>query len=144
MYSSKAFAITTRNAIALLFLSQAFQVTSLEQKVKTFIDKDIKLYNFGYYMSDALYFSDETIALQVIDTCEKEAMLLFNTTASPMSAAGLGGIGKIMKVPIIVSSAIKAEEKCKTLWSFLTLERSPFQAKKNNIFENLLRRKGPH
>ena len=138
MYSSKAFALTTRNAIALLFLSQAFQVLSLETKVKAFIDKDIKLYNFGYYMSDALYFSDETIAVKVMDTCEKEAMLLLNNF-SPN--AGLG-LGKILKVPLL-SSAIKAEEKCKTIWSFLTQERSTFHVNKN-MFQNILRRKGPH
>jgi hypothetical protein len=135
MYSSKAFDITTRNAIALLFLSQAFQVVSLETQVEKFIHEDIKLYNFGYYMSDALYFSDETIALKVIDTCEKEAMLLFN---SPNNRA----LSSILNVPIL-SSVLKVEEKCKDIWSFLTQEKRSLQGQ---IFAKLqvLRRKDSH
>ena len=135
MYSSKAFDITTRNAIALLFLSQAFQVVSLETQVEKFIHEDIKLYNFGYYMSDALYFSDETIALKVIDTCEKEAMLLFN---SPNNRA----LSSILNVPIL-SSVLKVEEKCKDIWSFLTQEKRTLQGQ---IFAKLqvLRRKDSH
>jgi hypothetical protein len=134
MYSSKAFDITTRNAIALLFLSQAFQVVSLETKVDKFIHEDIKLYNFGYYMSDALYFSDETIALKVIDTCEKEAMLLFNSPNIHLSS--------ILNVPIL-SSVLKVEEKCKDMWSFLTQEKRSLQGQ---IFAKLqlLRRKDSH
>ena len=114
LYSSTAFDITTRNAVALLFLSQAFQVVSLETKVEKFIHADIKLYNFGYYMSDALYFSDETIALQVIDTCEKEALLLFNTPNMHLSS--------MLNVPIL-SSVLKVEEKWKDIRLFLTQEK---------------------
>ena len=115
LYSSTAFVITTRNAIALLFLSQAFQVVSLETKVETFLHEDIKLSNFGYYMSDALYFSDETIAVKVIDTCEKEAMLLLNSPNIPLSSI-------ILNVPIL-SSVLKVEEKWKDIWLFLTQEK---------------------
>ena len=132
LYSSTAFDITTRNAIALLFLSQAFQVVSLETKVEKFIHADIKLSNFGYYMSDALYFSDETIAFKVIDTCEKEAMLLFNSPNIHLSSI-------ILNVPIL-SSVLKVEEKWKDIWLFLTQEKRSLH---EQIFTKLqvLRRK---
>ena len=114
MYSSSAFTITTRNAMALLFLSQAFQVSSLETMIESFINEDIKLRNVGHYMSDALYFGfDETFAMKVIDKCEKEAMLLFN---SP-------NLARIMNAPFS-SSVTKVEKKCKTIWSFLAEKRS--------------------
>ena len=124
MYSSKAFAISTTNAIPLLFLSQVFQVVSLEASVKTFIDTDIKLYNFGYYMSDALYFSDETIALKVIDTCEKEAMMLFNNGNQNADLA----LSKILKAPLL-SSVTKADKLCQGVWSFLTNKQPNFTPK---------------
>ena len=131
MYSSTAFDITTRNAVALLFLSQAFQVVSLETKVEKFLHDDIKLSNFGYYMSDALYFSDETIAFKVIDTCEKEAMLLFNSPNIHLSS--------MLNNPIL-SSVLKVEEKCKDIWLFLTQEKRSLH---EQIFTKLqvLRRK---
>lgn len=137
MYSSKAFAITTRNAIALLFLSQSFQVVALEARVKVFIENDIKLDNFGYYMSDALHFSDETIAIKIISTCEKEAMLLMNDVTPSVDL----GLYKILKVPML-SSAIKAEHFCHGIWSFLTREQPLLQTKKN-LIEKLRRRKAP-
>lgn len=138
MYSSKAFAITTTNSIALLFLSQAFQVVDLEARVKLFIDKDIKLYNFGYYMSGALYFSDETIALKVINTCEQEAILLMND-ATPSADRGLE---TLLKVPLLLS-AMKAEKFCHSVWSLLTHEQQPLQTKKK-LFQIFFRRKAPH
>ena len=131
LYSSTAFDITTRNAVALLFLSQAFQVVSLETKVEKFLQEDIKLSNFGYYMSDALYFSDETIAFKVLDTCEKEALLLLNSPNIPLSS--------MLNVPIL-SSVLKVEEKCKDIWLFLTQEKRSLH---EQIFTKLqvLRRK---
>ena len=42
MYESKAFVLTTRNAVSLLFLAQAFQVASLQNKAEDFIEKDIE------------------------------------------------------------------------------------------------------
>jgi hypothetical protein len=66
-------------------------------------------------MSDALYFSDETIAFKAIDTCEKEAMLLFNNSPNiPLSS--------ILNVPIL-SSVLMVEEKWKDIWLFLTQEK---------------------
>ena len=132
LYSSTAFDITTRNAVALLFLSQAFQVVSLETKVEKFLQEDIKLSNFGYYMSDALYFSDETIAFKVMDTCEKEAMLLFHSPNSHLSSI-------FLNVPIL-SSVRKVEEKCTDIWLFLTQEKRSLH---EQIFTKLqvLRRK---
>lgn len=124
MYSSRAFLVTTRNSIPLLFLSQAFQVVTLEGLVQRFIDNDIKLMNFGYYMSDALYFSDETIALKVIDTCEKEAMSLFSHENPTIQF----GVSKIFEVPFLLSSVARGEKKVRTFWSFLSQNRIPFQS----------------
>jgi hypothetical protein len=138
MYSSKAFAITTRNAMALLFLSQSFQVVALEARVKVFIEHDIRLGNFGYYMSDALHFSDETIAIKIISTCEKEAMsLMKDVTPSNVDF----GLYKILKVPML-SSAVRAEHFCHGVWSFLTREQPLLQTKKS-LMEKLRRRKAP-
>lgn len=135
LYSSKAFSIKTSNAIALLFMSQAFQVVALEVRVKSFIDKDIKLHNFGYYLSDALYFRDETIALKVIDTCEKEVMLLMNHAAPSVDL----GLDKIMKVPLL-SSTTKAKKHCLSIWSVLTHNTAQLEAKEH-LIHMFLRRK---
>ena len=82
-------------------------------------------------MSDALYFSDETIAVKVIDTCEKEAMLLLNSPNIPLSS--------MLNVPIL-SSVRKVEEKWKDIWLFLTQEKRSLH---EQIFTKLqvLRRK---
>ena len=138
MYSSKAFGIKARNAVPLLFLSQAFQVVALERRVKSFIEKDIKLNNFGYYMSDALYFSDESMAVKVINTCEQEAMSLMND-ATPSVELGLG---KMLKVPLL-TSAIRAERFCQSIWSLVTHKQPPLQMRKDTI-RQLLFRKVPH
>lgn len=130
MYSSKAFAITTRNAIPLLFLSRCLQVAALEARVKVFIDEDIKLNNFGYYMSGALYFGDEISAVKVITTCEKEAISWMNDT-NIMSVEF--GLGNILKFPLLP----KAEKCCHSIWSFLTHKQSGFQIKKN-VIRNLV------
>ena len=100
--------------------------------MEKFLHDDIKLSNFGYYMSDALYFSDETIALQVLDTCEKEALLLLNSPNIPLSSI-------ILNVPIL-SSVRKVEEKCQDIWLFLTQEKRSLH---EQIFTKLqvLRRK---
>jgi len=127
LYSSSAFTVTTANAIALLFLSQAFQVSSLETTIESFITKDIKLRNVGHYLSDALYFGDESVAIKVIDKCEKEAMALLNDSPS---------LTKIMSAPIS-SSMIKVGIQCRTLWAFLTEKRSLLV----EIFPKLQRRK---
>ena len=129
MYSSKAFAITTRNAIALLFLSQALQVTSLESRVKLFIDEDIKLQNFGFYMSDALHFGDEKIALKAINTCEKEAISLMSTMAPIVDLR----LNKIFNA-LLLSSAVKAENISDRI------KQPPSQVKKK-FLEILFRRK---
>uniref|UniRef100_A0A6U9XWS4 BTB domain-containing protein n=1 Tax=Pseudo-nitzschia australis TaxID=44445 RepID=A0A6U9XWS4_9STRA len=157
MYSSKAFAITTKNAIALFFLSQAFQVVSLEAKTKTFIDKDIQLFNLGCYLSDALYFSEEKIALKAIDTCEKEVMSLLNYNNSNANnnnsnANARVGLLKILRVPLLSSvSVLGAEQRCKSVWSFLSRERPSLKAlsrdcpslqAKNKILGKWFRRKG--
>jgi hypothetical protein len=110
MYDSKAFTITTQNAAALLFLAQAFQVTSLQSKAEEFIERDIRLANFGCYMSDALYFSDEKLAFRAMDAYGKEVLELCSSNQT---------ISKILRAPIS-SSVSKAEEKCKTAWTFLT------------------------
>jgi hypothetical protein len=111
MYESKAFEITTRNAVALAFLAQAFQVTSLQKKVEDFIERDIRLANFGWYMSDALYFSDERLAFKAMDAYGKEVLELCSSCNRTIS--------KILTAPIS-SSVSKAEEKCKHAWTFLT------------------------
>jgi hypothetical protein len=138
MYLSKGFALTSRNAIALLFLSQAFQVVALETRVKLFIDKDIKLGNFGYYMSDALHFSDETMAIKVINTCEKEAILLMNNSTPRVDLT----LRKILKVRRQLPPAIKVETFWHNIWTFLTHEQPPFHARKKMI-QSFLRRKAP-
>ena len=83
-------------------------------------------------MSDALYFSDETIAFKAIDTCEKEAMLLFNNSPNIH-------LSSMLNVPIL-SSVRKVEEKCKDIWLFLTQEKRSLH---EQIFTKLqvLRRK---
>eukprot|EP00536_Pseudo-nitzschia_multiseries_P011878 jgi/Psemu1/326626/estExt_fgenesh1_pg.C_4300005 len=116
IYSSRAFAIRTRNAIALLFLAQAFQVVSLEVEVKSFIDKDIQLFNFGYYLSDALYFSEETVALKAIHTCEEGVMSLLNRNNNAEASIDLG-LYKIIKVPLL-SSLQGAEKNAKPYGHF--------------------------
>jgi len=141
IYSSRAFAITTRNAIALLFLAQAFQVVSLEARVKTFIDQDIQLFNFGYYLSDALYFSEETIALKAIHTCEEEVVSLLSRNTNGDATVDLG-LYRIIKVPLS-SSLQHAGKKCQALWSFLSSAQHPIPVEKN-ILRNLFRRKGPN
>lgn len=137
MYSSRAFEITTQNAMALLFLSQSFQVTALECKVKSFIEKDIKLNNFGYYMSDALHFSDEGIAVKIISTCEQEALSLMKGVASNVDV----GLGKLLKAPLL-SSITRAETFCSGIWSFLTWEKPPIEIQKKAI-QKLLSQKYP-
>ncbi len=122
----------------MLFLSQAFQVTALETDVKKFIEGDIKLSNFGYYMSDALHFSNESMAVKVINTCEKEAISLMNE-ASPSVELGLG---KILKVPLL-TSAIRVENFCHSIWSLVTHEQPPLQVRKKAI-RQLFARKVPH
>ena len=134
MYSSKAFELTRRNAIALLFLSQAFQVSALEIKVKSFIDEDIKLCNFAHYLSEALYFSDETIALKVIETCEKEAMSLMNDATPSLDLK----LVKILRVPFLFT-VIKAETFYNNISSFLSHEQVFLKTKKN-IIQKFLRR----
>lgn len=135
MYSSSAFEITTQNAMALLFLSQAFQVTALEGRVQSFIEKDIKLQNFGYYMSDALHFSDEGIAVKVISTCEQEAISLMKGVAPNVDL----GLGKLLKVPLL-SSITRAETFCSGVWSFLTREKPPIEIQKKAIQKLLFRK----
>jgi hypothetical protein len=109
MYGSRAFSITTRNAIALLFLSQVFQVMSLQVEVEEFIEKDVKLSNFGHYMSETLFFNNEKVALKVLDTCEDEVMQLCSNQQ---------GLSWMLK-GLIASSVLNIEEKGKNAWSFL-------------------------
>mmetsp|Transcript_22284 Transcript_22284/g.52980 ORF Transcript_22284/g.52980 Transcript_22284/m.52980 type:complete len:267 (+) Transcript_22284:164-964(+) len=135
MYSSKAFELTTRNATALLFLSQAFQVFALERRVKVFIDEDIKLCNFAHYLSEALYFSEEAIALKVIETCENEAMSLVKDATPSLDLKHI----KILRVPFLFT-AIKAEKFCHNISSLLSHEQILLKTKKN-IVQRLLRRK---
>lgn len=101
---------------------------ALETRVKLFVENDIKLNNFGYYMSDALYFSDETMAVKVINTCEKEVISLMDSAVPGVDI----GLGKMLKVPLL-SSAIRAETFCHGIWSFLTHEQPTIGIKKKAI-----------
>ena len=113
LYSSKAFTITTSNAVALFYLSQAFQVESLESSIEKFIKRDVKLFNFGRYMSEALYFGDETMAVNIINICENEAMLLLymhNNNSNSNYRFKMSGFS---------SAVLKAEEKCENVRLFV-------------------------
>ena len=102
--------MSTRNAIALLFLSQAFQIHRLQEIVETFIEGDINLLNFGYYMSEALYYSDENMALKVMDKCGKEVLQFCGKYHQ---------LSNLLRAPLH-STANKAMEKCRNAWMFLT------------------------
>jgi hypothetical protein len=82
----------------------------LKSQVECFIEGDIKLSNFAFYMSDALYYSDDKMAMKVIDTCGKEALQLCGNNQS---------ISTLLRAPLF-SSANKAGEKCKDIWTLLT------------------------
>jgi hypothetical protein len=108
IYSSHAFTITTRNAVALLFLAQAFQVVSLQSQIQEFIEQDIRLYNFGYYMSEAIYFSEENVALKVMDTCGNEVLKLCSDP----------NLSTILHFPFFATFTT-VEEKFQTAWTYL-------------------------
>jgi BTB/POZ domain len=110
MYGSTAFAICTRNAVALLFLSQAFQLPTLQQLVERFIERDVCLFNFGCYLSDALYYSDETMAMKVMDKCGNEVLQFCGNNQT---------LSTILRAPLS-STAIKTKQKIQETWSFFT------------------------
>lgn len=110
LYASKAFAVVTANAVALLFLSQAFQITSLQEYVEQFIESDIGFANFGCYLSDALYYSDEAMAMKVIDKCGNEVLQFCGNHQH---------LTRILRT-LLSSTATKAQEKVQETWSFLT------------------------
>jgi hypothetical protein len=110
MYHSRAFCVSTRNAIALLFLSQAFQIHRLQDLVESFIEGDINLLNFGYYMSEALYYSDEKMAMKIMDKYGKEVLQFCGNYQQ---------LSNILRAPLC-STAKKAKETCRDAWTFLT------------------------
>ncbi|KAG7348349.1 BTB/POZ domain containing protein [Nitzschia inconspicua] len=110
MYASKAFTIATRNSIALLFLSESFQVTSLHQQVERFIESDINLVNFGWYMTEALYYSDEAMAMKVMDKCGNEVLQFCGNNQN---------LSRLLRTPLS-STTSKAREKVQDAWTFLT------------------------
>jgi BTB/POZ domain len=113
MYRSRGFIISTTNAVPLLFLAQSLKVGSLLQLVEEFLDKDVrKLYNFGTYLSDALYFSDPRIVGRVRDTGGKEVLQL--------TLCGSNGTLAQLLVSPLSSSASRLGVQCQTMWFFLT------------------------
>ena len=113
MYFSRAFAVTTNNAVPLLFLAQSLQVKSLLRLVETFLEDDMrKLFNFGKYLSDALYFSDPHIVGCIRDTGGKEVREL--TFATPK-----GSLGSLLKSSLSTSAS---HLKCQAqdIWFFVS------------------------
>jgi hypothetical protein len=112
LYASEAFAISTTNAVALLFLSQTFQMAALQNQVEQFIESDINMTNFGIYLSDALYFSDERMAMKVMDRWSGNEVLLqlYGNNQNLM---------RIFTAPID-STTNKAMQKIQATWTFLT------------------------
>lgn len=110
MYASKAFAISTENAVSLLFLSQAFQMPMLQRQVETFIESDIGLSNIGSYLSDALYYSDEKMVMTVMEKCGKEILQFCGNNQN---------LSRILRAPLS-STALKTKEKIQDTWTFFT------------------------
>lgn len=105
IYSSQAFSIATRNAVALLFLAQAFKVSSIRSQVQAFIESDVRLNNFGYYMSEAIHFSDDMVALKVMDACGSEVLqMCFDSSLSRILRSSFA------------ASVSKAEETFLSTW----------------------------
>jgi hypothetical protein len=109
-YWSTAFAITTRNAVALCFLAQYFMVPSLQEKANAFIRKDLIFSNVGTYMSDAVHFEDKATSCRVMEKCAEEVMQQVCARTNLSRA--------LFSSPI--SSVAEAEERYKPLWLFLT------------------------
>jgi hypothetical protein len=109
MYASTTFVISTRNAVALLFLAQAFQISTLQKKVEGFIESDVSLINIGQYMSDALYFCDERMTMKVMDTCGNEILKFCGSNQHLI---------RILRAPVD-SIRNKAKEKIQETWTFL-------------------------
>jgi BTB/POZ domain len=109
MYSSHAFSLATRNAVALLFLAQSFNVLSLQSNIFEFIERDIRPYNFGYYMSEGLFFCEERITLKAVETCEREVMRMCSDTQ----------LFSVLRSPLSASVA-SAEEKIQCAWVLVT------------------------
>ncbi|VEU33947.1 unnamed protein product [Pseudo-nitzschia multistriata] len=141
VYSSEAFCVTTRNAIALLFLARAFQVPSLEARAEAFVEKDLRLVTFGCYLADALYFSEEAVALRAMDACEREVLSLLNGRGGAERAKRPRGLCKLLGVPLL-ASVLEAEHRARTVWSVLTEER-PGLGAKQALLGVLFRRKEP-
>ena len=121
--------------IRIAWMKYEGRIDGFPEAVRTVIEKDIKLNNFGYYMSDALHFSDEGIAVKVIDTCEQEAISLMKGVVPNVDV----GLGKLLKAPLL-SSITRAESFCSGIWSFLTREKPPIEIQQKAI-HTLLSRK---
>jgi hypothetical protein len=113
LYSSHGFVISTANAVPLLYLAQSLQVISLLRLVEEFLDKDVrKLFNFGTYLSDALYFSDPRIVGRVRDTGGKEVLEL-------TLSGSTDNLIRLLKSPLC-SSASRFSGQAQDWWFFIT------------------------
>ena len=122
MYFSRAFAVTTNNAVPLMFLAQSLQVKSLLRIVEDFLEDDVrKIFNFGKYLSDALYFSDPRIVGCIRDTGGKEVRKLTLTTPK-------GSFGSLLK-SCLSTSAAHFRCQAKDMWFFVSRFPERFVAK---------------
>jgi hypothetical protein len=112
VYSSQAFAVTARNAVALLFLARAFQVQSLQIEVQDFIESDVRLDNFGLYLSEALYFAEEGVAHMVMDRCGREILLRMGSDPTLLSRT-------LMYPPLLSATFTCLDEKIEAAWGNL-------------------------
>eukprot|EP00529_Nitzschia_sp_RCC80_P026706 CAMPEP_0113514842 /NCGR_PEP_ID=MMETSP0014_2-20120614/40625_1 /TAXON_ID=2857 /ORGANISM="Nitzschia sp." /LENGTH=275 /DNA_ID=CAMNT_0000411367 /DNA_START=281 /DNA_END=1108 /DNA_ORIENTATION=+ /assembly_acc=CAM_ASM_000159 len=113
MYFSRAFAVTTNNAVPLLFLAQSLHVKSLLRLVEDFLEDDLrKLFNFGTYLSDALYFSDPRIVGSIRDTGGKEVREL-------TLAASTWSFGSLLKSSLS-TSASRFRCQAQDMWLFVS------------------------
>ena len=113
MYFSRSFSISTSNAVPLLFLAKSLQISSLQSSVEDFLRTDVrKLFNFGSYLSDALYFGDPRIVGCVRDTGGKEVLELTLSRSN-------GTMSQLLVSPFS-DSASRFGTQCQSMWFFLT------------------------